>query len=1397
MKLVTSGNQAKAAMGSFALLAVIFLLFFVGFRAVVNAYTWTTIVVLENQGIDYNIGQQIDLAVEDSDSIHFAYCESNNVRPHYTRIDAGVTSTPEILVDADGCGGTARTMDLDLDGTNTPIIVYKKWGSPTSSLYYMTRDSANNCGGGDTDWGCYTITDAGLYNISEVSFDYYNSATRLGVAFYDAYYDDLGYATCSSTCTVSTSWSIELVDTTGIVGTQPEIKFNSSGVPVIAYADSDNSEIKYAIRDGGAAGGCADSDWSCYTVDAGYIGLVKHVSLALDSSGQIGISYSPDGNDLCFAYQDGGNTGCIGGNTTFTCSVVSSTPTGGGLYTSLAFNTTNPIIAWHRGSTLDDLYLDVLSDGSWTEDLVTNISNDPSWPHIELSGNTVHLGYYGMAVADTNEAIYTTTEISFNTAPSASATSPYQSTANRVSVTTTVADVDNNEISLLVYYSVDGTNWFAAHIMGVSQGGEGDGVSTSTVGTISSIDTDVDGSVNLSFEWDALADLPYTEDASVYFRVTPNDGTDAGSAVVSPAFTLDTREPINPMGLSVVSTSTNAVVVGLGTSAVDTNFKEYKIFYSLNTPVTESDSAHTSSTDGDLGAVDFNGTSDTTISSLSSNTKYYAKMWAYDTWLRSSSTPSEISFYTLAPAPTNFVTTTITVTSAAFQVDTFNNHGSDSSGYYFQILNNIGTEVENSGWQSGDNTWSTSVVLTENTPYQGIAKNRNGNGIETAANSGWLYTLADTPTNLVTTTVGTDSASFQVDTFPNHDSGKSGYRFVIADEVGTWVENSGWQSGDNTWSNTVSLSSNTKYQVGVLYRNGDGVETATTTRYFYTLAPAPVSPTVSSIGVTSAVLSVSPFNNHSGDSSGYYFVVFDGAAAEIENSGWQSGDNTWSTSVALTENTRYQAAVKERNGDGVETSTTTAWFYTLADTPTNLATTTVGATSAAFQVDTFSNDSAGQSGYYFFIQTMAGAEVENSGWQSGDNTWSNTVSLSSNTKYQIGVLYHNGDSVETSTSTKYFYTLAPTPTNLVASTVGVTSAVFAVDSFNSDSGDSSAYFFTVYTIAGAEVENSGWQSGDNTWSTAALTANTPYRVHTKYRNGDSTETATSTLAFYTLSSGISSVSAAKDPAAPTSQIIVSWTGDGTSYYAEDVADANRNSGWTNAGSYTFTNLNNGTTYSFRVKAKNSEGIETAWSAAVSATTDAIAPAAPPPAPPPPLPPECQPGDPACEPDPKNPSGLIVINNGAAFTTSPNVVITFLDLKYVSNYVLSEDPAFIGLSFEPLFGNQAPFVLSAGYGNKTVYARLQGDNGTYDTFDVIEYKSLNDQDGDGVEDAIDNCPLRVNSDQADGDNDGLGDVCDLCPNDIKNDIDGDFVCHLQDNCPNDQNPNQADTDKDGV
>jgi hypothetical protein len=66
----------------------------------------------------------------------------------------------------------------------------------------------------------------------------------------------------------------------------------------------------------------------------------------------------------------------------------------------------------------------------------------------------------------------------------------------------------------------------------------------------------------------------------------------------------------------------------------------------------------------------------------------------------------------------------------------------------------------------------------------------------------------------------------------------------------------------------------------------------------------------------------------------------------------------------------------------------------------------------------------------------------------------------------------------------------------------------------------------------------------------------------------------------------------------------------------------------------------------------------------------------------------------------------------------------------------------------------------------------------------------DDDNDGYEDPIDNCPLQANPQQGDIDSDGLGDICDP-------DEDGDDVDDLSDNCPQIPNPDQNDSDDDGL
>lgn len=96
--------------------------------------------------------------------------------------------------------------------------------------------------------------------------------------------------------------------------------------------------------------------------------------------------------------------------------------------------------------------------------------------------------------------------------------------------------------------------------------------------------------------------------------------------------------------------------------------------------------------------------------------------------------------------------------------------------------------------------------------------------------------------------------------------------------------------------------------------------------------------------------------------------------------------------------------------------------------------------------------------------------------------------------------------------------------------------------------------------------------------------------------------------------------------------------------------------------------------------------------------------------------------------------------------------------------------------------------------------LQNLNIFLDKHSISEFATGADLDGDGVPNAVDNCPCTSNPNQADSDHDGIGDACDNCPlryNPLQEDTDNDGVGDGCDNCPIHYNPLQEDSDHDNI
>ena len=151
------------------------------------------------------------------------------------------------------------------------------------------------------------------------------------------------------------------------------------------------------------------------------------------------------------------------------------------------------------------------------------------------------------------------------------------------------------------------------------------------------------GENNVNFDWDTLSDLTNADD-TYCLRLTVNDGYEDQEVPATTTLIIDHVDPTTPGDLSQVDVNSNSVTLGLGTSSVDTHFKEYRIYYKEGSSgVTESDNLWGTSSDPNLAFSDYNGATTTTITGLETNKQYVFRIWAYDIYDNKKSSSNEIS----------------------------------------------------------------------------------------------------------------------------------------------------------------------------------------------------------------------------------------------------------------------------------------------------------------------------------------------------------------------------------------------------------------------------------------------------------------------------------------------------------------------------------------------------------------------------------------------------------------------------------------------------------------------------------------------------------------------------------------------------------------------------------
>ena len=361
--------------------------------------------------------------------------------------------------------------------------------------------------------------------------------------------------------------------------------------------------------------------------------------------------------------------------------------------------------------------------------------------------------------------------------------------------------------------------------------------------------------------------------------------------------------------------------------------------------------------------------------------------------------------------------------------------------------------------------------------------------------------------------------------------------------------------------------------------------------------PVPLAPTMTQAEALSTTSIRWNFTDNATDEVG--FKIYDTDNNLIATC--EGVNLTYCDETGLSENTQYTRKVVAYNANGDSDYSSNASRYTLVSAPTIL----YGGNKTDSSIDLQSSSAINGSQMYF--------DCTGEGCDGGINAWvSSTVDsatgLSSNTAYDFRVKSRNGDNVETAYSaTVNIYTLASVPTisldALGPSSISVSSSLSGLGQ-----GSSALYFDCTGTNCDEGINEWVITEGD---TVTGLSPNTEYTFAVKARNYDGTETLYSaTESIYTLSdtpilstgtistTQIDLSSSLANIALGTSGLYFDCTGTGCDLGINE---------WIKETSDTATGLSPNTQYTFVVKGRNAQSVETVNSEAVSVYTLASVP----------------------------------------------------------------------------------------------------------------------------------------------------------------------------------------------
>ena len=586
----------------------------------------------------------------------------------------------------------------------------------------------------------------------------------------------------------------------------------------------------------------------------------------------------------------------------------------------------------------------------------------------------------------------------------------------------------------------------------------------------------------------------------------------------------------------------------------------------------------------------------------------------------------------------------------------------------------------NNGFTTTATSTATTTALTNlstNTSYTftvyAISTSTLAYSVGTSASTTTLPYLPVIPANVTTTGAGTSNMEVSWD---DNSSNETGFEVSSSTDGNTFSVVT-TTAANVTSTNVTSLLPNTAYWFRVRATSTDGYSSyATTTVSAYTLA-ADVTSQVATAS-TSASISIQWAANN--NPAGTEYVV---SGTGVSTYSVFSTSTVVSTTVPLaTPNTSYTINVRSKNADGFLGTNQPVTDYTkAADASTPLMSAVSTSTATLTWGD---NSNPATTDYYITGNNgFTPVTVENA-------TTTPLTSLTPNLSYTFNVQSINNDLTNNSTVAATATTTVPVDITLpvISSLSTSTLTVSWTDGVNSGT--------PIYQVSG----NNGFSAVTTTATTKAITGLTPnlsytFTVKVQKPDGSTYTTGVAADATTTLAIAPTSVSATVNG---VSQITLSWSGGTASTYLAENTTKATDSSWISTASWISTGLSCGTSYTFRVTAKNSAGVTTDPTATVSATTNSCG------------------GGGSSSPSSPSVGSTPVVSTGSSVVTSPVVTLNFNTANAVS-VAISEDPNFVGASWQT-YAATKQFTLSAGNGVKKIYVRFRSaDGGTSSVYTI--------------------------------------------------------------------------------